>query len=248
MRRFAFLGLLLPAAALAAAPVPKEDDAARLLRVYGVKTDPGGDARFELRGDALRIVSPARELPEPRAPNGPVSPAHKALWAWQPTPYGAVRVWREVTGDFTAVARVSFPLRPPAAPDERWQPRVAGLVVWSGDKDHFGAIRCETQVKGPGAWRMIVREAFQSVFTYPKGMRISNGELGDPAGAARLRVVRTGTTVSAAFSRDGAEWTDLSTDEVGWERTVKVGVYAKHFTGEPFEATFDEYTLTVPKK
>jgi hypothetical protein len=251
MTRAGLFALVLASAAFAiAAPVPKENDAARMVRIYGTRADPRDEAQYQMRGDALRVFLPARELPPPwdskeEAP----SPELRALWNWKPTPTdGSSRVWRDVAGDFTVVVRVSFSLRKAAARDDRWLPRVAGLAVWSGDKDHFGMIRCEERVKGVAPGQFLVRDAFQSILTHPTGMRTSNGEPGDSAGEALLRVERAGNSVRGAFSRDGKKWTDLSAEEVDWKGMVKVGVYVKHFTDAPFEATFDEYKLTVAKK
>src|SRR4051812_14203958 len=90
--------LLLPvvflvAGAALAAPVPKEDDAARMVRVYGIAEDPDKDTGFKPSGDTLHLILPQE----------------KRLLGWRTA--NAPRVWREVRGDFTVAVRVSFPIR-----------------------------------------------------------------------------------------------------------------------------------------
>jgi len=235
--------LLATPFAVVAAPVPPETDAARMARIYGTKADPG-DAHFVMVGDKLRLMIPARELPPwyIRAETEPGAPAHFAARLWKPTPDFAPRLWKEVEGDFTAVARVSFCFRP--ANPKTWfiHPRAAGLFAWSGDGDHFGLMRCEEYPKaGP-------TEAFRTILTQPGRVRTSAGALPRPGEAAYLRLKRAGSVVTGAYSRDGKEWTEFLPDEVEWTGPVKVGVYAKHFSDAALDVTFDEYTLTVPKK
>ncbi|MCI0703325.1 MAG: DUF1349 domain-containing protein [Planctomycetia bacterium] len=252
MRRATVFAIVVCASAFAvAAPVPKEDDAARMVRIYGTRANPKDEARYEMRGDALRVFLPACEIPPRRDFERP-TPQQQALWDWKRTPEDGSRVWRAVRGDFMAVVRVSFPLRGAVSINQTWRPRVAGLVIWSSVKDHFGMIRHEELTRPPAnqapVKQLSVHEAFQSILTHPAGVRMSGGELKGSSNSAFLRVKRSGKSVTAAYSRDGKEWTEFLADEVEWKDTVKVGVYAKHFSDTPFEATFDEYTLTVPKK
>jgi hypothetical protein len=54
-----------------------------------------------------------------------------------------------------------------------------------------------------------------------------------------------------AYSRDGKEWTPdnfIDPLPIGWGETVKVGIIAENGYKARFEATFDEYKLTQPKK
>ena len=103
---------------LAAAPVPKEDDAARMRRIYGSAHDPDQGAAFKPSGDTLRIT-----LPQER----------RLLDAWNKIA-NAPRVWRDVRGDFTVSARVSFPVRekvPPRHIQGEDACAGGGLVVWA---------------------------------------------------------------------------------------------------------------------
>lgn len=241
MIRPIFPALLLAAGVAVAAPVPKEDDAARLARVYGGKSDPAGDARFEMTGERLRIVIPGRTVPRRPERGESETPQQQAMWSWKPTPPNAPRVWREVAGDFTATVRASFPLRPKSRPEEYWLPRTAGLVAWAGEKDHAAVFRCEGLAKGQ------VIDEFRAVLTHLVGVRIAAAHA-ERSDAGYLRMRRAGKVVTGSYSGDGKEWTDFLPDDVEWPATVKVGVYAKHLTDVQFDAVFDEYTLTVPKK
>jgi hypothetical protein len=100
-----------------AAPVPKEDDAARMLRIYGTAHDPDEGTEFKPSGDTLRVVVPK----EPR------------LFKRWGNVCNAPRAWRDVRGDFTATVRVSFPIRaavPVDYPGAMRRARAAGW--WSG--------------------------------------------------------------------------------------------------------------------
>jgi|GEM_PF-7049283 len=235
MSRAALPALLLGAAVVAcAAPIPKENDIARMHRIYGAPADPKDDARFEMYGDALRVFSPARKLQATGSP-------------WTPTSVGASRVWQPMTGDFTVVVRVSFNLRKAKEQEVWWWPRVAGVVVWVDEKNHFAMFRCE-ELANRLVGKQEVREAFQSILTHPRTVRTSTGQLQNSGNAAFLRVKRIGKLVFGAYSRDGKKWNEFIPDDVEWGDTVKVGVYVKHFSETAFETVFDQYTLAATKK
>ncbi len=63
-----------------------------------------------------------------------------------------------------------------------------------------------------------------------------------------MRLVRKGQQIATACSRDGKEWESFAEVAIGWKGPVLVGVLAENTFREPFEATFDEYKLTVPEK
>src|SRR5438094_9162880 len=89
---FRSLALALLAAgpvALVAAPVPPENDQARMRRIYGTVSDPDdGDCSFTMLGEKLRIGA-----------RGP----HFLFWGQQANP---ACVMREVEGDFSVEVRV----------------------------------------------------------------------------------------------------------------------------------------------
>src|SRR5262245_45813415 len=91
--------------AVRAAPVPPEDDVAKLQRAYGAWSDPEKDSRWTLKDGELRVSLPR---------------ADRLLGVErQGATNNAPRVLREVEGDFTAVVRVSFPL-PERVPKGYW--------------------------------------------------------------------------------------------------------------------------------
>src|SRR5262249_28657488 len=146
---------------------PKDDAASIVRQIYGESFDPNKDAKFEPGRGWVKITIPARELPAfPGRIN--VNPALQEAWntaaRWQPTPANGPRVWKDVTGDFTAVVRVSFPIRP-LERNKLFQPSVAGLVAWAGDAHHAGMMWCED--RSPES----IREAFQLMVTSPRGVR-----------------------------------------------------------------------------
>ncbi len=235
MVRVTAIALLFVAAAfVCAAPVPPENDAARMARIYGVRANPDDDAKYEMDGEKLRVFL----LPREHSPHN----------YWRPTPEQGSRVWREVTGDFTAVVRVSFKLRS-MPQDKNFLPSTAGLVAWVDDKHHVGVVRCESLGKGKKPGTLEIREMFQAMLTEPQRFCTAPEESPrEQAGAAFLRLRREGNHLTGGYSRDGKEWTDFLPDEAEWQETLNVGVYVKHSRDTPFEVTFDEYKVTVPKK
>lgn len=213
-----------------AAPVPKEDDTARMLRVYGVKSDPSGDAKFDMAGERLWVTVPER----------PQSPMRDR--SANPGPLAGARVWRDVKGDFTAVVRVAFPIRPDAKAGHANPARAAGLVAWAADGNHAGLARVE-EVAGIRMW-----EAVHLTYTHSLGVRTASRAPDKSADALFLRLSRRGDTIVSGYSCDGKTWHDLSTDEVEWPAAVKVGVYVKNFSDAKLEVLFDEYALDLPKK
>jgi hypothetical protein len=226
MTRLVVLVSLAAAVGAVAAPVPKETDAARLRRIYGVPDDPDKDAKFEMNGDQLRITIPARRRPlddgspEPQLPGSP-------------------RAWHEVEGDFTAVVRVSVPPHPDGTEGTLF----GGLVAWADHGDHIAVGRSES-VKGRFRWG----EGFHLVYTFPGSVRTSDVREPKPDEAAFVRLKRQGKTVMAGRSRDGKAWTDFLPDETGWGNKLKVGVYAKNLSASAVVVAFDRYSLTLPKK
>jgi regulation of enolase protein 1 (concanavalin A-like superfamily) len=228
---FAFVAVPLLAVA---APVPKDDNAARLARTYGIKADPARDASFDLTGDVLRIIIPKREL---------TARALGRLGGEPPNidPAAAPRVWREVQDDFTATVRVTFPLTFAKAKAESGV-RAAGLVVWASQKEHLFLARVEW-VSGKA------KESFYLRYTSETGRASECDNQDSVANSGFVRLECRGGTISGGYSRDGKEWTPFLFEKaLKTTAPLKVGVFATHATDDPFEAVFDQYTLTVPKK
>src|SRR5262245_15369410 len=234
MSRSLLAGLLL-APVLVAAPVPKEDDTARMRRIYGQTDDPDKDCAFEMVGEKLRIKIPAK---------------HHSL---NPNPgrMNAPRVVKEVEGDFTVTVRVTFPIRPapgPEADKDFLAFATAGLIAWA-DGDSVQFVRKEHRLGQKP------RESFSRRWTRirPGEKGVSDAvralELTGGPDSAYLCLERKEQKVTASFSRDGKEWSPqnrIASVEVEWKEKVKVGVIAENGYNAAFEATFDEYKLTVP--
>ena len=231
MTRAAILALVFaPAAAALAAPVPAES---KVKDAYGAWADPDKDCEATARDGKLRIAIPAK----PHSMN------------YNAAKYNAPRLWREVEGDFTAVVRVGFPIPGGGGPfteTNRWAYHGAGLIAWAGDDDHVRVLRqAHTSDKQ-------LEEQFTLYLPYlgGKGGKMHTAvPLAEKTNhSAYLRVERRGDKVATAFSYDKGDWQSLGSATVGWGAMVKVGVVAENNFNAPFEATFDQYELTRPKK
>ena len=224
---FRLIPLMLFATIATAAPVPPEDDAARMRRIYGTTVDTAGDSTFELRGTNLRIAIPAR----PR-------------WAINYFQLGnSSRAERAIKGDFTAVVRVEFPILPRSEIKNVEPAACAGLVASTEDGEH---VRVAREVRFyDGKWI----ESFHAWHTRPlesNGHGVMGGPKGEPV-TALVRLSRKGQQVMTAYSRDGKDWSEIGEWTI-WGDTVKIGVVAENGNNTPFTATFDQYTLMQPKK
>jgi len=228
MPRRAVLWLLVcaPLAAVAA-PIPPEDDRAKIQRIYGTWTDPDKDCTFKLNGGELKILIPATE--------------HRMKGAGLRAPNNAPRTLREVDGDFTAVLRVAFPIPAQPGPKAPWLIFSGGLLAWESDAEYLMVRRGRVSVDS-------FREAICRQHSTAKEETLAIQGCDDPAGAAFLRLKREGNKVGVGWSRDGKEWTDFPQRDVAWGGKVKVGVVAENFLGVPVEVTFDQYSLVQPKK
>jgi len=223
MTRAVTPGILLCAAALAAAaPVPREDDAARMRRLYGTPEDAGG-SRFQLHGEKLRVLA---GLPDAEG-------RRQVALAKDRTPAGAAFVWRDVRGDFTVSTRVVFAGNP-------GQDRMAGLVVWR-DAENYAIVfrhgargeKLDMRVSRPKSWSDTMRE----VEAPPDGLFLR----------LRHRESRGEKYVTGEYSHDGKTWLDLSAGYAPWD-AVKVGVFVKNRSETGSDTVFDEYNLTPAKK
>jgi regulation of enolase protein 1 (concanavalin A-like superfamily) len=212
-----------------AAPIPKEDDAARIRRAYGETIDPDRDCKFEMKSEKLRLTIPGKQhFLERKLHNAP-------------------RVAREIEGDFTLSVRVTFPIRPAKGLEAHQADSAiasAGVIAWSDDDDEMvWILRSEFPLGGEQ------RQGFLSNRVKPKvneyhtlwGLNLEQTE------AAYVRLERNGNKVSPTYSGDGKKWDSTFEVEVGWGKKVKVGLIAENGYKVPFVATFDEYKLEQPK-
>ena len=214
-----------------AAPVPREDNAAQMKRVFGKVDDPDKDCTFEFDRDKLLIKTPGnRHI---------IYPPFKY--------YNAPRVWKEVKGDFVATVRVAFPIRGPAPEHDHsgehhaWTG--AGLVAWGRGNEWLWLIRRED----------FLPKTDSAVEKFYRGRMTPSGGDGylttlPEKGDAYLRLTRSETKVAGSISRDGSKWVTIQTAQVGWGEVVDVGVVAFNATKAPFGAVFSDFAVTVPPK
>lgn len=212
--------------AVAAAPVPPEDDLTKLGHAYGTWADADMDCKFKLSGGELKVSLPATYHQVGKFYDGATNNAPRAL--------------REVDGDFTAIVRVAVPI-PDRDPHMGWKCCSGVLLAWESAKAYLAVRFSEGGVNGnrEAIWRHHVSETQQT--TTIQG-------LGKPTGKAFVRLKREGKKVIAGWSRDGKEWKDFEPQDVAWGDKVKVGVAAENNLGVAVEVTFDEYRLSQPKK
>jgi regulation of enolase protein 1 (concanavalin A-like superfamily) len=234
MFRLVLATAVLACTVTVAAPVPKEDDVTRLARVYGTPSEFHKPSYFELEGAKLRVFVGAPDGSGAKgAEQGQLVP--RMQLAGDVSPIGAPRVWREVKGNFTLTAKVVVG-GDTDEPRRRSGSRMAGLVVWAESNNYLGLAR----VGNCGC-------SVQLFYTHPNGVRGAETRFTAAPAEIFLRLKRVDATVTSGYSLDGKKWKDFFPDDVEWGDTIRVGVYAKNHSGAPFEATFDEYTLTVPK-
>ena len=188
--------LLLACAPLAAnaAPVPKEDDTANLLRAYGTWSDPDKDCKYVLKGGELRVSLPKDE--------------HLLAPEREGRKNNAPRLLSEVKGDFTAVVRVTFPV-PERVPKGFWPYCSGGLIAWESNERYFVVRRSGGDVNGN-------QEAIWTTQTTGLAIKIRVQGLGKPAESAFVRLKREGKKAIVGWSRDGKAWKDDEPVDVEW--------------------------------
>jgi hypothetical protein len=218
-----FVGV--PIAALAA-PVPPDDEVAKLQRAYGTWSAPDKTCSYTLKGGEPRISLPADD---------------QLLGADRVgAKNNAPRVLREVEGDFTATVRVTFPT-PGKLPKGYWPYWSGGLVAWESE-DQYLVVR-----RFNGA----VNASEDGIYCHNRNTTVNTllcQGFRKTVDQAFLRLQREGQKATVGWSLDGTKWTDFRPLDVAWGAKVKVGVVAENCIGVPVEITFDRYSLTAPKK
>jgi regulation of enolase protein 1 (concanavalin A-like superfamily) len=226
MSRWSLLSLLVctPFGVLAA-PVPPEDEVAKLQRAYGTWSDPDKDSRYTLKEGELRISLPAENR-------------HLGVIR-QGATNNAPRVLREVEGNFTAVVRVACPT-PKRVPKGFWPSCSGGLLAWESHQKYMVIQYCSGNVNGntEAIWSNHISEA--------ENLMTVQG-FGEPTKTAFVRLKREGDKVTPGWSLDGKKWKDFKEAKVNWGAKVKVGLVAENCLEVPVEITFDQYSLTLPK-
>jgi hypothetical protein len=142
----------------------------------------------------------------------------------------------EVTGDFK-------PGDESASPDTS-SFNGAGLLIWQNSRNFIRLERNAWWLRDGGGYA-----CYPPLFEYHR-----NGELQDtnPDGtrdeffkgrSTWLKLERRGGKVSASYSHDGKEWTEVKQIDVELPRKVQVGVAAVSTSAKPFVVRFDQLSL-----
>lgn len=224
---------LIAAPLLLAAPVPKESDAQKLAKLFGMPVDPLKDCKFTLDGTKLTIN---------------VGKGDHDL-STQNNVLNAPRVLKEIEGDFEMAVKVNckYPKEAKAGTDRATIVFYGlGLLVWDNEKNY---VRLEkayvdsldgSPVYSYGSWEL---------FADGKWLRAGSSAdyVFDPTDTAYLKLARKGNAFTASISKDGKEWKELEPIKAEMSKTLKVGVVAVHICDTPFNAVFEDYSLKATK-
>jgi regulation of enolase protein 1 (concanavalin A-like superfamily) len=225
-RHILLVGVILLAGG--AAPATTDDTDEKLQAAYGTWTDPDRDCKYVLKGRELRISLPNTD--------------HIVGKYHDRAKNNAPRILREVEGDFTAIVRVAFPI--PKSFPEKFDPFCSGgLLAWESEDAYLAVRRCGGQVAVGGEGESIFR-----TYVTKDAIRVSGKRFAKPGEWAFIRLKREGNKVTAGGSRDGKKWGEFDSENVNWGAKIKVGVIAENSLDVPVEITFDQYSLSQPKK
>jgi regulation of enolase protein 1 (concanavalin A-like superfamily) len=218
---------------LVAAPIPKETDAQKLAKLYGLPVDPAKDCKFTLSGDKLTITAGKGD--------------HDL--SVQSNEMNAPRVLKEIEGDFEVTVQVSgdYPKGAKGASEKRTIVFYgSGILVWDDTNNY---VRLEkayvdglngTPINCYGSWELFAggewkRQGSNADYVF--------GE----KDTAHLKLARKGNVFTASMSKDGKEWKELDPIEAEMGKTLKVGVAAVHICDTGFDAVFEGYDLKATK-
>jgi hypothetical protein len=207
-----------------------DDEKPRSIKGWGKVIDTAGDC--SVKGDENRLTI---EVPGGTHDLGPF-----------PRGLHAPRVLKEVEGDFSVQVKVTGDFRPgeelaPPAPSPF---NGAGLLIWQDSKNF---IRLERNAWWPpdGGGYACYPPLFeyywkgQFQYTNPNVTRASFFK----GRSTWLKLERRGGKVSASYSHDGKEWTEVKQIDVDLPRKVQVGVAAVNTSTKPFVVRFQELAL-----
>ncbi len=136
-----------------------------------------------------------------------------------------------VEGDFTATTKLTF------VPGADYQ--TAGIIVYQDDENLYGAYkRYHSGFKGNIFTDFAINKGKASEHTTPDP---------DKDAPAYIKVVKEGTTLTAYYSRDNENWTQIANplNVSGLTGDLKVGLYAVDGNGKTgsLPATFENFTI-----
>lgn len=230
--------VVLAGGAVAVAPVPKESDDARMLRLYGKPEDANGDCTFKLDGPRLRLVAAKglRGINNSRNLNT------------------APRALRDVSGDFTATLKIVRDVPPAGAGGASTDFIVSGgggLLLWGGMANHLRLSRSHY----PAAAANMAGGGNPTTYNFrgaAAGAQLddqSNDLDKQETGPVTFKLVRAGQAVTASYTTNDKDWHTF--EAVTLEElpaTVKVGVYAAHNFDKPLEIVFEPLAVTPGAK
>ena len=157
----------------------------------------------------------------------------------------ALRVLREVEGDFTAQVKVSGQFNPgnKAAPPQQNAFNGAGLLLWDSEQNYLRLER-NIWVTAEGD-----RYSYAPLVEYWQNGQNLTDISAQPASFFRgrstsLRLTRRGDEIRVAVSHDGAVWTDGRTVAARFPKKVRVGVAAINTSKKPFTVEFSEFKVS----
>jgi len=195
---------------------------------WGAVVDPDSDCTIEHKEGRLTITVPGT----PHNLNERISGLN------------APRVLQKLEGDFTVQVKVTGEFKPD--PESNVLPRGlafngGGLLIWQ-DAQNFIRLERNVWITGDGL-SACYPPLFEHVQdgqgqpTNPPPTLFSDFFNGD---STWFRLERKQDAISASYSHDGKEWTQVKTIPVRLAKSVSVGVAAINTSKKPFQATFSE--------
>lgn len=200
------------------------------LEGWGTTVNVPRDTKATLNDGALTITVPGT----PRNLNKVISDL------------SAPRVLQEVEGDFSIQVKVSGDFNP--SPISTVAPRGkayngAGLLLWENE-DRFVRLERNIWMNSPSdaachppLFEVMINGAPTGTSPAPVPATFFSTP------ATWFRMVRTGNTINAFLSHDGAEWVPAGTTSLFLPAKLQVGVAAVNTSKKPFTAVFQELKL-----
>ena len=230
MRRWHALLMLVGVVGIAsAAPLPRERDDDKIMRLFGQKVDPAKDSRFQLNEGRLSIrTGETPHLIAPNATDGPSAP----------------RTARTVEGDFTAEVRIHFPFPTDLDPKRAANNEMIGLVGL-----YLANSPTELVVHG---WSLHDQQGNFRRAGKHDGYLQGRGQFGgSSAGGAfdnkstYFRITRTGNIIKfAARANVNDNWHEFNVPNANFGQRLTVGVFVSNPGTLPIQAEFEEFRVT----
>lgn len=220
---------MLGAALLLSAGSAQEVKHGQEVRRFGAVVDPDGDCKIEATASGKVTITVPGTVHD--------------LSFFNPK-RNAPRLVQDVSGDFTAIVKVTGEFQPGAVPAiaDRVAFNGAGLLIWDNEK-HY--IRLERSIwtaqNGNTTTHYALLEHWldgkTTAHTPPSAVPLFKGQ------STWLKLQRQGDTISASLSHDGQKWEALKSFNATLPKQVKVGVAAINTAQKPFTVHFEEFQV-----